>query len=138
MQQFLSYPILCLLSQLKVISQARNSQIVVLESEPGKPLSHISHFILLLYSDFLDLPNIKRINFSSQSFAPYPPTLWSIGSFPLSFTILTQNSSCEEACGPFWQSQENDKAIKQILTFGERRIGERRGEGRKWEAGGKE
>lgn len=66
MQQCCTYPNLPLSSPLKVISQAGNLRLVF-ESEPGKSLSHISPFPLLLYSDLLDLLNMKKINVSSQS-----------------------------------------------------------------------
>ena len=49
--------------------------------------------------------------------------------FFLSFTILTQDCSCESVCALFLQNEENDKVIKQILTVvSEKRKG-RRGEG---------
>ena len=53
----------------------------------------------------------------ASSFPPHPPIKYRcFFFFSLSFTIFTQDCSCESVCAHSLQNKENDKAIKQILT----------------------
>lgn len=114
-----------------MICQTRNLQLVFYESEPEESLSHFSPLLFPHYSDLLDLLNMKKMNVSSQFLSTSSSHPLKYSFFFLSFTIITQDCSCESVCALFLQNEENDKAIKQILAV----VSEKR-KGRRGERGG--